>query len=182
MDPSVLLAGITWQLVVVCLLAFALGAAGGLMHGGDRKPPDKRNRSGGESPQMPDGESPPAPNGESRPANWWRRALIGGVAAVAVLYLTNPTTGVALIGGSIAAGYAGQAVLAGLEARTIAALARQDAAKARSESANKGAALRELLAAHQTLTSAPPQQVTTAEIARRQQAEATVGRIAARYP
>jgi hypothetical protein len=57
-----------------------------------------------------------------------RDALTGGIAAVAILYITNPVSGVALIGGSLVAGYAGKVVLAGLEARLTAAIALREAA------------------------------------------------------
>ena len=90
-----------WLLLGV---TFSLGAVGALLH-----------RTA---------QDPPPPGGGQA-----RDALIGAVAAVAILYVTNPTSGVALIGGSLIAGYAGKLVLAGLEARVTTSLALREAAK-----------------------------------------------------
>src|SRR5689334_17702621 len=100
MDPSALskLLG-EWQLWVVCGVAFAFGAVGGVINLGS------------------------APE-------WWRRVVVGGIAAVAVLYITSPETGVALVGGSLAAGYAGQAVLNALQSKVELALTKEDAREA----------------------------------------------------
>jgi hypothetical protein len=141
MDPTNLLAQLTWQLGVVCVLAFAFGAVGGLLH-------------------------------EGKPAS--EAAMSGVGAAAAVLYLTNPKTGVALIGGSVAAGYAGQAILAGLEARAVAMLAEADARA-------KGQDVREALAAHDTLTSAPRGTPTPEDEARLALAQAAIDRLQTKY-
>jgi hypothetical protein len=97
-----------WQLWAVCAVSFALGALGGLLHLGAVKP-------------APEAETPPP-----KPTPWWRHVLVGGAAAVAVLYVATPETGIALVGGSIVAGYAGEAILAGLESRAKLALAQQE--------------------------------------------------------
>lgn len=150
MDAANLLATMTWQLGVVCVLTFALGSLGGLLHGVGTSGTAAAAAPG------PGPTTPPAPSA-------LRRALVGGVAAVAVLYITDPHSGVALIGGSVVAGYAGHAILAGLEARAVAALAQADAAQ-------KGQDLRDALAAHETLVTqrdlqATPEQQEKAKIA-----------------
>lgn len=137
MDPSELWESLSWQLVAVCALSFVLGGIGGLMH----------LAGTGETPPPPPATGAPAGTA-APPVRLWivgiRRFLVGGVAAVAILYITDPKTGIALIGGSIAAGYAGQAVLAGLEARVKAAVAVKDAAETRAD-------LRQLVVDHDTL-------------------------------
>jgi hypothetical protein len=65
----------------------------------------------------PGAATPPPPKPPSR--GW--AALSGAVAAVALLYVTQPDSGTALIGGSLVAGFAANAVLAGLQARVLAA-------------------------------------------------------------
>jgi len=57
-----------------------------------------------------------------------RAVLAGGIAAVAVLWVTNPTSGIAFVGGSLVAGYAGKAVLDGLAAKLTATVAQREAA------------------------------------------------------
>ena len=57
--------------------------------------------------------------------------IVGGVAALAVLYVLSPPDGIRLIALSLAAGYAGKAVLDALEARVKIALAQADAAQAK---------------------------------------------------
>jgi hypothetical protein len=72
----------------------------------------------------------PAPEpaaGTTPPSRPWI-ALSGAAAAVALLYVTRPDSGAALIGGSIVAGFAANAVLAGLQARVLAATAEVKAA------------------------------------------------------
>jgi hypothetical protein len=59
--------------------------------------------------------------------------LSGGIAAAAMLYVTDPTTGAALIGGSLVAGFAAKTVMAGLEARITSALAHREAADNKRE-------------------------------------------------
>jgi hypothetical protein len=86
----------------VIAAAFGLGAIGALIHRSSQDPP---------------------PGG-----GWVRDALTGGVAAVAILYVSKPTSGIALIGGSLVAGYAGKLVIAGLEARVTTTLALREAA------------------------------------------------------
>jgi len=91
--------------------AAIFGAIGSLLH-----PP----------PSPMDTADAPIPPVE-KPGRWWV-ALSGAVAAVALLYVTNPTTGSALIGGSLVAGFSANAVLAGLQARLVAAIATRNAA------------------------------------------------------
>jgi hypothetical protein len=118
-----------WQLWAVCAVSFALGALGGLLHLGAVKPP-------------PEGDAPPP-----KPTPWWRHVLVGGAAAVAVLYVATPETGIALVGGSIVAGYAGEAILAGLEARARLALAQQEVVETRRDVHEAVDALEEVEAA-----------------------------------
>ena len=61
----------------------------------------------------------------------WVYAIVGGVASLAVLYILSPPDGIKLIALSLAAGYAGKAVLDALEARVKTALAQADAARAK---------------------------------------------------
>lgn len=98
---------INLQLWLLLLAAFALGAIGALAHRASQDPPTDGQPRGG----------------------WSRDALVGGVAAVAILYVSSPPTGIALIGGSLVAGYAGKLILAGLEARVTATLAQREAVR-----------------------------------------------------
>lgn len=119
MDTDKLLeALVNLRLWLVVVAAGALGAIGALVHRVSQAPPST----------LPATRPPRVPA-------WAYSALVGGVAAIAVLYVSNPTTGIALIGGSLVAGYAGNSILAGLEARTTAALAVREAA--RNETAAK---------------------------------------------
>jgi hypothetical protein len=56
----------------------------------------------------------------------WARFLIGGVAAMAVLFVIDVATLVQLVCGSLVAGYAGIAVLEALESRFVAMVAVRD--------------------------------------------------------
>jgi hypothetical protein len=108
MDTDKLLSAlINLQLWLLLLAAFVLGAIGALAHRASQDPPSE---------------------GQPR-SGWSRDALVGGVAAVAILYVSSPPTGIALIGGSLVAGYAGKLVLAGLEARVTATIAQREAAR-----------------------------------------------------
>ncbi len=158
MDATALVHTLTWQLAVVCALAFALGALGGVIH--DRTAP---------AAPPADGSAPPALR---VPA--WRRALVGGVAAVAILYLTHPDGGVALAGGSIAAGYAGQAVLAALESRVVASLAQAQVAERTSD-------LKDTLAAHAVIAEPPRGEPSPQDEAKLLAAAATITRLRAKY-
>lgn len=97
------------KLWLILLVAFALGALGALTHRVAQK-------------SLP-GDPPP------KPSAWWADSLIGGMAAIAMVYVSNAalTTGMAFVVGSLIAGYAGKAVLDGLEAKTIATIAERDA-------------------------------------------------------
>lgn len=115
-----------WLLLSV---AFGLGAAGALIHRSSQDPPD----TGGAV----------------------RDALTGGVAAVAILYVSNPASGLALIGGSLVAGYAAKAVLAGLEARATAVLAVREAAERAAAARQTRADLAKLATRVTALTASP---------------------------
>jgi|JI9StandDraft_1071089.scaffolds.fasta_scaffold54522_2 hypothetical protein len=67
----------------------------------------------------------------------WRtllqRGLLGAVAAGAVLYVATPASGVALVSGSLVAGYAGQALLDALAARAKLQVTKEEAAEAKQQ-------------------------------------------------
>lgn len=71
------------------------------------------------------------PSAEDFKRDWWKRVLIGAIAAVAVIYITNPDDATEFIGGSLVAGYAGQAILGALETRAKLAATREVAATER---------------------------------------------------
>jgi hypothetical protein len=113
MDPEKLSASLgNGPLWLVIGAAFGLGALGAVLH---------RWSSGPDTPQ-------PGALVASPLVALVRDGLTGAVASVAILYVTAPTTAIALIGGSLVAGYAGKAVLAGLEARVVASTAKREAA------------------------------------------------------
>lgn len=104
MDPNSALDLLgTPQLWIVLAVAFVLGAAGAALHRWS------------------------APNDDNPPL--LRDILSGGIAAVAILYVTNPSSGVAFVGGALVAGYAAKAVLAALQARVVAAIATRELAE-----------------------------------------------------
>lgn len=103
---ALLMDGHLW---LVVLASFGLGMTGALL-----------NSDVSYSPEVP---SQPAQNGWSKILD----LLAGGIAAVAVLYVSNPETGIALISGSLVGGYGGKAVLAALRARLVSAVARTEA-------------------------------------------------------
>lgn len=107
MDPEKLSALLLdLHLWTVVLASFLLGMLGALLNAGEPAEPTSQQRSAGSK---------------------FLDLLAGGVAAVAILYVTDPKTGVALIGGSLVAGYAGKAVLAALQARVLVAVAKKEA-------------------------------------------------------
>jgi hypothetical protein len=55
-----------------------------------------------------------------------RQGFVGAIAAAAILFVADPHTPTQLVSGSLVAGYAGNAVLAGLSARITATLAERD--------------------------------------------------------
>ncbi len=87
-----------WRLT--CAFGFGLGALGGFI------------QAIGASPAI-------------APKEWWKRVVIGAVAAVAILYVNEPATAIELISGSLVAGFAGQALLTALEARVRLEAAEQ---------------------------------------------------------
>lgn len=64
---------------------------------------------------------------------WWQRAVLGAVAAVAVMYVTTPGSGVAFVSGSVVAGYAGQAILDALAARAKLQVTKEEVAEAKQQ-------------------------------------------------
>jgi hypothetical protein len=98
------------MLWLILLLAFALGALGALTHRVAQ---------------------PPTADPSAKRSSWWADSLIGGIAAIAMVYVSNAalTTGMAFVVGSLIAGYAGKAVLDGLEAKTTATIAERDASE-----------------------------------------------------
>jgi hypothetical protein len=58
----------------------------------------------------------------------WRDVAAGAVAAIAIIYTANPTSATALVAGSLVAGYAANAVLAGFESRVRVAKMTERAA------------------------------------------------------
>lgn len=97
------------QLWIICGVGFALGALGGFIQAIGAEPPIELRKE------------------------WWKRVLIGAVAAVAVLYVNEPETAIELIGGSLVAGFAGQALLTALEARGRLATAEERIVETRRE-------------------------------------------------
>ncbi|HUQ01653.1 MAG TPA: hypothetical protein VM261_04120 [Kofleriaceae bacterium] len=93
------------RLWAVCGVAFALGAAGGFIQ-----------------------SLASAASKEELGREWWKRLLVGAIAAVAVMYVTAPSTAIELISGSIVAGYAGKALLDSLDARGRLAAAKDQIA------------------------------------------------------
>lgn len=53
---------------------------------------------------------------------WWKRVVVGVVAAIGALWAQAPTSTLALVGQALLAGYFGRAVLAVLQTRVTAAL------------------------------------------------------------
>ena len=62
----------------------------------------------------------------------WARVIIGGLAAVAAIWLLSPKTGLGLVAGAIIAGSAGTSVFRSLQDRLLATLAQKDAAEVRA--------------------------------------------------
>jgi len=101
---------LTWQTWLIVGISALFGLLGGLAHKLTSPPDDKTSK--------------------------WVYIVIGGVASLSVLYIFSPQDGVKLIALSLAAGYAGKAVLDALEARIKTALAQKDADQAK-ETAQK---------------------------------------------
>jgi hypothetical protein len=115
------------MLWLILVFAFALGALGALTHRVAQKPLTS---------------DPPTKSNA-----WWADSLVGGVAAIAMVYVSNAalTTGIAFVVGSLIAGYAGRAVLDGLEAKTVASNAQRDASNAQRDASEKTADLSKLV-------------------------------------
>lgn len=96
-----------WRLWAVCGIAFGLGAIGGVIRALTTEAP-------------PDPTPLRAIDAKLAVA---RLFFVGGIAAVAVMYVTVPSSAMALIGGSLVAGYAGKAILDALESRAKLAVA-----------------------------------------------------------
>lgn len=110
LDPESLIAQLSWQLAATIAMALALGAIGGSIP-----------RRIGPSKQKDFDETV-----ENTRAARVQRALVGAVAAAAVLFVTDIATPLQLICGSLVAGYAGNAVMESLEARLVAVLAERE--------------------------------------------------------
>lgn len=152
LDPVALINQLTWQLAVTLAIALAVGALGGLTPG---RAPLKAD------PPV-DPEIPGAGTRELRP---WQRAVVGAVAAAAVLFVADITTPLQLVCGSLVAGYAGNAVLSNLESRLIAMLARRDNAAMRRQIAELNADAKALAARFDTVTATITPPAAAAEIA-----------------
>jgi hypothetical protein len=59
--------------------------------------------------------------------------VVGGIASIAVLFVLTPADGVKLIAQSLAAGYAGKAILEALQEKVKTALAKKDAEEAKEK-------------------------------------------------
>lgn len=106
MDTNELWASIeNWRLWAVCGTALGLGAIGGAIQAISSLPDWATARK-----------------------QLLARMLVGAVAAVAVIYVSDPKTELAFVGGALVAGYAGQAILGALEARAKLAIAKEVAA------------------------------------------------------
>jgi hypothetical protein len=116
LDPGALIDQFTWQFFATLGVALVVGALGGLVPG-----------------RAPLKTDPPPPGGGTRDLVWWQRTVVGAVAAAAILFVVDVSTPVQLVCGSLVAGYAGTAVLAGLEARLVAILAQRDNAAMRRQ-------------------------------------------------
>jgi hypothetical protein len=141
MDASVMWKALgNGDVVLVALVAAGLGALGGLAHHLATPPPD---------------------GGAPKPPAWWKEMIVGAVAAAAILFVAKPETPIALISGSLVAGYGGIAIMTALVARAEAMAARQRAREARAD----------LRRALDTLESADPEG-----------AAATARELRAKYP
>jgi hypothetical protein len=115
MDPDKLFGLLKNEhLWLVLGVAFVFGAVGALIHR-DSNTPSSETTPGARSPSL------------------HADVLTGGIAAMAILYVTDPLSGVALIGGALVAGYAAKIVLAGLEARVTSVIAQRDASDSKRQ-------------------------------------------------
>lgn len=64
---------------------------------------------------------------------WFNYVIVGAAASVAVLFISVPIDAIRLIAQSLAAGYAGKAVLSATEARVDTALAKTEASNAKKD-------------------------------------------------
>jgi hypothetical protein len=64
----------------------------------------------------------------------WARVIIGGLAAIAAVWILSPETALGLVAGAIVAGSAGTSVFRSLQDRLLATLAQKEAAEVRSTS------------------------------------------------
>lgn len=107
-----------WQLVSDTALwktgavAFALGMGGGLAH----------------ALVVPPSADAPVESRRQRAARILTSMLVGGVAALASIFLLDHDDPFAFVSGALIAGFAGQTVLASLEARLMLSIARREQA------------------------------------------------------
>ncbi len=76
----------------------------------------------------------------------WARVIIGGLAAVAAVWLLNPGSGLGLVAGAIVVGSAGTSVFRSLQDRLLAALALQEVAGVRATAEQQTKKVEEVLA------------------------------------
>lgn len=120
-----------WSLWMMLGLAFVFGAAGGLiyelltLHGNV----ERAHRPSDDEFQEPLLHALP---GHLYDLGVWARMIIGGLAAVASLWLLEPENAAKFVAGSLVAGSAGIAVFRSLGDRVVAALAAQTTAQVRA--------------------------------------------------
>jgi hypothetical protein len=113
MDPDKLVGLLKdHDLWVVFGVAFAFGAIGALIHRWSVPPPS---------------------SSMSEPPVLGADILTGAIAAVAILYVTKPETGVTLVCGALVAGYSAKTIMAGLEARAASVVAQRDASDSKRQ-------------------------------------------------
>lgn len=113
MDPAKLVGLLKdHDLWVVFGVAFAFGALGALIHRWSAPPPSS---SMSETPAL------------------GADILTGAIAAVAILYVTKPDTGVTLVCGALVAGYSAKTIMAGLEGRAASLVALREASDSKRQ-------------------------------------------------
>ncbi len=130
-DPSALVAKLvhdsdTW---IVCGISAGMGALGGVAHA-----------------LVPDPAKP----------SWWRRVVLGAIAAVAILWVSRPDDAVALIASSLVAGYAGEAIMSALEAKSKLLAANAQIADEKQQKQQAVADVQRAITALETTTAPAP--------------------------
>jgi hypothetical protein len=111
------------------------------------------------------------------PTAWWRQALVGAIAAMAMLWGITPETAIGFVSGSLLAGFAGRTVTGALEARLAATLAQEVAAA-------RGTDLQRALTALESVERElpPPGVAPIASVALSAAAKQTLRELRAKYP